>query len=52
MADISITQGDTLEVTYSVSSDTGELDNILDITKNNTSQNLNDIDVKNVKKFT
>jgi hypothetical protein len=52
MTNISITTDDTLEVTYSVSSDTGSLDEILNIKKNNTEQNLTNVNVKNVKKFT
>jgi hypothetical protein len=52
MSKISITTNDTLEVTYRVSSDTGELSEILNITKNSTTKDISNLNVKEIKKFT
>jgi len=52
MPNISMHVDDTLELTYSVSDDTSELEKILNIAENSTLQNLNNIDVKDMKKFT
>jgi hypothetical protein len=51
IADISLTTDETLEVAYSVSSNTGELDTVLDVTKDGTEQDLTNLGVEDVYKF-